>query len=94
MYLSKKLSLIFGPNTDDKDLSDMYFFHVDRLQKNIEGCFKKKLLPIRRFSRCCTIIQMLAEGKTDRQIQGYYYEREKDLSIDQIRKTIKRIKSY
>jgi len=92
--LERKLSLIFGPNTDDIDLSAMYYFQIDKRQKNIPGYFKKKLLPLRRFSRCCKIAEMLSEGKTDWQIQDYYSGLDIDLSMDLIRKIIKRIKSY
>lgn len=92
--LEQKLSLIFGPNTDDKDLSAMYFFHVDKLQKNTPGYFKKKVLPIKRFSRCEKITNLITEGKTDWQIKDILLEEYIDLTIDQIRKIIKRIKAY
>ena len=92
--LERKISLIFGPNTDNEDLSALYFFHVDDLQKKIPGYFKKKVLPITHFTRCEKIIKMMEEGKTEEQIQSYYFERNIDLSLDQIRKIIKRIIAF
>ena len=92
--LERKISLIFGPNTDNEDLSALYFFHVDDLQKKIPGYFKKKILPIKRFSRYCTIIKMHKENKTDLQIQSFFSEQDLHFSLDQIRKIIKRITAF
>lgn len=92
--IERKVSLIFGPNTSQQDLIDMYKFFVVGLQKTIEGYIKGKIQKQDAIKRNLRIITLHNQGKSTRQIINELGPEGRRLDEAYINKIIRRIKAY